>query len=316
MKSIEELKQIFLGYLNTIKYSKGSIDSYNYCLSFYQKFIKENIIDDKFNFELNTILDFKKYLDEYKNKGISLKINTIYKIMNCLKIFFSYLQENNFLLINPFCKIDKIKHIKTLPKEIPDNSEISEIIRAININTKTGYRDIAIIELLYSTGIRKNELLKLSIYDIDLNNGFIRVSGKGNKDRIIPAGKTACQYMEKYLQYSRPKLLRKNPNEQILFISNLGQKMSNQLVRLIIKKYLSQTSIKKKITAHSFRHSCATAMLKGKANIRHVQEMLGHERLSTTQIYTQVLPLDLLEVHKKTHPSWTLFDEEKNENNT
>lgn len=231
-------------------------------------------------------------------------------------MFFRYLAENDYILINPFDKVDSIKKVKTLPKNIPGEKEIVHIMKKIDISNPFGFRDRTMFEVIYSTGIRRKELAQLSVYDIDINNGFIHVvKGKRGKARIIPVGKIACTFLEKYITQIRPALLKSNVKEDALFISKYGRKLSIHAIDSRIKMWIHNANLNTHYTCHSFRHACATEMLKGKANIKYVQEMLGHSCLSSTQIYTHVLPLDLFNVHKKTHPSWILFDDEKKQRN-
>ena len=287
---------------------------YDFALEYYKNFLKSKEKNRSEYYTLQTIIEYKKYLDETKNKinltGLAeaTKINLFCK----LSFFFRYLLDNQIIFVNPFDKIDRIKKPEVLPKNIPQQEEVLKILNSIPLKTLYNYRDRTIFELAYSTGVRRMEIANLTIYDVDLNNGFIQVKlGKGRKDRIVPIGKIACDFLEYYIRKIRPKLLKENYSEQILFVDRFGKKLSLQAVHVIFRTRIAESNINKKFTCHSFRHACATEMLKGKASIKHVQEMLGHSFLSSTQIYTQTQPLDLLEVHKKTHPSWTLFEEEK-----
>jgi len=156
--------------------------------------------------------------------------------------------------------------------------------------------------VFYSTGIRRNELINLRLPDIDYHGGFVRVnSGKGSKDRVVPIGKIACRYIENYVKGVRPMLV-KDPTDNYLFLTVNGTRMSKNRVWELVKIYSKKTKIKKNITPHTFRHTCATLMLKNKANIRHIQELLGHASLDSTQVYTRVSIADLKEVHAKCHP--------------
>jgi len=310
----EKLVQFINQFLNSLtvkQYSASSIESYTLTLNRFKKYCEINKISAEKLFALQTMVDFISQLNSNEILNCPLseasKINYISK----LRMFYKYLSDNNIILLNPFDSLDKMRRPKHLPKYIPDESEINKILAQIKLNNHFGYRDRAMIELFYSTGIRRKELVNLSIYDIDLINGFIRViKGKGGKDRIIPVGKIACKHLANYINTARPWLLKnKSINEKTLFLTQYGKKFSPEWVNIRLRQYLEKAGLnKKKISCHSFRHSCATEMLKGKATIRHVQQMLGHKYLSSTQVYTQVLPLDLLDVHKRCHPSWTLFE--------
>ena len=312
MNNFEKHKNEFLNYLQTLNRSSNTISAYNFSLDYYKRFLQSNKINAGEYYSFQTIIDYKKYIDNLKNKIFftGLKENTKNQLFGKLSVFFRYLLDNQIIFVNPFDKIERIKQPSTLPKNIPGQDEILQIINGIPLKTTFNYRDRAIFELVYSCGIRRTEITNLTIYDIDLNNGFIHIKkGKCAKDRIIPVGKIACERIAYYIREIRPKMLKNNFSEQILFVDKSGKKISPQAVHVVFRSHITQANINKKCTCHSFRHACATEMLKGKASIRHVQEMLGHSYLSSTQIYTQIQPIDLLEVHKKTHPSWTLFEE-------
>ena len=310
-EKLDQYIKQFLNYLTVRQYSASTIESYTLTLNRFKKYCEINKISAEKLFALQTIIDFINQLNSNEITKQKLSEMTRINYISKLRIFFKYLVDNTIILLNPFDSIDKIHSPKRLPKYIPDESEINKILAQIKLNNHFGCRDRAMIELFYSTGIRRKELVNLSIYDVDLINGFIRViKGKGGKDRIIPVGKIACKHLANYINNARPWLLKnKSINEKTLFLTQFGKKFSPEWVNMRLRQYLEKAGLKnKKISCHSFRHSCATEMLKGKATIRHVQQMLGHTYLSSTQVYTQVLPLDLLDVHKRCHPSWTLFE--------
>ena len=180
--------------------------------------------------------------------------------------------------------------------------EILKILNQPDPDNVLGLRDKAILELLYSTGIRNQELRNLCIYDIDIANNYLRVTrGKGKKDRVIPLGEIAATYVEEYLNHSRPKLLNKKETN-ILFLTKHGRAMKNNGLIETIKKYAVKAKLEKHITPHSFRHTCATHLLKNNASLRHIQELLGHASIESTQIYTRVDISDLKRAHKRYHP--------------
>ena len=249
------------------------------------------------------IQDYQTHLYETVNsRG---EPNSVFHQNNTLKAikgFFRYLAENNYLVSDPSRDVSYARTPKRLPRSILTGPEAKKVIHAPNTKTATGYRDRAIIEVFYSTGIRRNELINLELADVDYHEGFVRVnSGKGNKDRVVPIGKIACRYIENYVKGVRPMLV-KDPTDNHLFLTINGTKISENRVWQLIKIYSKKTKIKKNITPHTFRHTCATLMLKNKANIRHIQELLGHSSLESTQVYTAVTITDLKEVHSKCHP--------------
>ena len=307
----------FLHNLKVKNYSNSTIDHYSNAFRMYYCFLEKSKTEDKNIYSLKCIVEFKKYLDSYSTKyNMILASQSKRLILTNIRCFFQYLEQQNLILTNPFHQFERTKVERTLPKNILTEQEINAILHQIDTTTKFGYRDRAMLELLYSAGVRRAELASLNLYDVDLNNGFVIINkGKGGKNRIIPIGDIACKFLEYYINAIRPKFFKDGIHDNGLFLTQFGKKISISYVGDRVKQYILKAKLNPKYSTHSFRHACATEMLKGKANIRHVQEMLGHSFLSTTQIYTHIMPLDLLEVHKLTHPSWTLFDEPKQAQN-
>lgn len=171
------------------------------------------------------------------------------------------------------------------------------------MGTLPGIRDRAILEVFYSTGIRLNELCALTIYDADLAGGMLRINkGKGSKDRVVPLGKHAVKFLREYITKVRPVFTKKNRSNRHLFVDQYGKPISDQVVSIMIRTYSKTSKIKKKVTAHTFRHTFATVLIKNSADIRAVQKMMGHSDIKTTQGYLRSLGIDIKAVHKKTHP--------------
>lgn len=223
-------------------------------------------------------------------------------MLSAVKGFTRFLKQRDFLISDPARDIPYGKTARTLPRSILTRSEARRIINAPDTGCTLGYRDRAILEVLYSSGIRKEELNNLTLNDVDYHDGFLRIiHGKGGKDRVVPLGRICCRCLENYIKSVRPELIR-DPYNTHLFLSSRGNKLSRNVVWELVKKYAKKARIKKNVSPHTFRHTCATAMLKNKADIRAVQELLGHESLDTTQIYTRVTINDLKEVHSRCHP--------------
>jgi integrase/recombinase XerD len=219
-----------------------------------------------------------------------------------VKSFTRFLREREYIVSDPARDIPYAKTPKRLPRGILTPSEARRIINAPDTKCALGYRDHTIMEVLYTTGIRKEELNGLLLADVDYHDGFLRINaGKGRKDRIVPLGKIACRYLENYIKSVRPELIR-DPYNNHLFLSARGARLSKNIVWELVKKYAAQAKIKKTVSPHTFRHTCATAMLRNKADIRAIQELLGHESLESTQVYTRVSINDLKETHKRCHP--------------
>ena len=192
---------------------------------------------------------------------------------------------------------------RRLPKHILTHEEVNRILHQTGLHGELGIRDRAIIETLYSTGIRRTEVINLKLYDADIQNGTLMIrEGKGKKDRMVPLGNRACQWIDKYMDEVRPDLVME-PDEGWLFLHEFGEPFRKNRLTDLVKKYIGAAGIDKPGACHIFRHTMATLMLDNGADIRHIQAILGHSQLSTTEIYTQVSIRKLQEVHARTHPA-------------
>jgi len=243
----------------------------------------------------NTILG---YLNNLQTKGRA--VSTISRNLAAIKSFYQYLVRERYLEKDPAAHLESPKLEKKLPK-ILTIGEVEELLRQPNTFLPTGHRDKAMLELLYATGIRVSELISLNISDINLDMGYIKCYGKGAKERIVPLGSIAAKCVQEYITKGRPKLVR-TYEEPALFVNHHGNRLTRQGFWKIIKKYAQEASINKEITPHTLRHSFATHLLENGADLRSVQEMLGHADISTTQIYTHVTKNRLKEVYDKAHP--------------
>jgi len=223
-------------------------------------------------------------------------------LMSSVRQFMKFLKERDYIICDPSRDIQYAKAPKRLPRGILTPSEARGVLHAPDTKTVIGYRDRTILEVLYSSGIRKDELNKLTRYDVDYADGFMQIiEGKDKKDRIVPIGRIACRYLENYITSVRSALIKGQPNNS-LFLSIRGNKLSKNTVWALVKKYAKKAKIRKNIYPHTFRHTCATAMLKNKADLNTIRLLLGHESLNTTQIYTHLSITDLKEIHKRCHP--------------
>jgi site-specific recombinase XerD len=263
--------------------------------------------------ELYRLMDYTKNLLEAKTEEIQqyhtalidrkLKKTTISGRINRIKGFYKYLKREGKIIYDPAESIILPPRKKELPKHIPNHSQIERLLSQPDTESLIGKRDKAILELLYTTGMRKQEVVNLDIYDIDLKakQVFIR-EGKGKKDRVVPIGSEAIKWLEKYIEIVRPRYT-KDPNEKALFISKLtAKRIKKASIYDIIERYRDNIKDGKYLSPHRIRHACAVEMLRNGANIRVIQKLLGHKRLSTTQIYTQLSPEDMKQIHNKYHP--------------
>lgn len=225
---------------------------------------------------------------------------TIARRLAALKAFYQFLLRERRINQDPTANLESPKLEKRLPKVLTVR-EVERLLAQPDPGQPAGMRDRAMLELLYATGIRVSELVSLSVVDVNLEMGYIRCSGKGAKERIVPLGSLAIQSCTEYLQGARPRLV-KHESEQALFVNHHGHRLTRQGFWKIVKKYADDAKIEKEITPHTLRHSFATHLLENGADLRSVQEMLGHADISTTQIYTHVTKGRLKEVYARTHP--------------
>jgi len=309
---MKELIDSFLDYLSVEKgMAKNTIFAYRQDLNVYLNFIEKRKITALSNVAKNDIVEFM--LAE-KTKGISA--SSISRRLAAIRMFHRFLSRERILKSDPTTLIESPK----LWKKVPDTlslKEVETLISQPNLRNYQGIRDKAILETLYATGMRVSESTDLKINNVNLDIGFLRCIGKGNKERVIPLGKKAIQSIRRYLEASREKFL--NPvrtgamrrgtsngvnkkTSEHLFISRSGSKLSRQSVWKLIKRYAKEAKIKKPIKVHTLRHSFATHLLERGADLRSVQEMLGHSNISTTQIYTHIDKDRLKTIHKMFHP--------------
>jgi integrase/recombinase XerD len=233
-------------------------------------------------------------------KDAGLSSNSISRALVAIKVFFRFLTREKLVPADVTSVIDSPRLIRPLP-EVLSLSEVEAIMEAPQVKTRQGLRDKAALEVLYATGLRVSELCGLMISNTNLEIGFIKCSGKGGKERIVPIGRTATEWVTKYMERVRPKLARSNSPGN-LFLSRLGKPLSRQSFWKMIKTYTSLAGIKREITPHTLRHSFATHLLEHGADLRSVQEMLGHANISTTQLYTHINRERLKSIHTKYHP--------------
>ena len=287
-------------YLSILKLEKNLSDntvaSYGNDINSFLQFVESRKIDDPSIIKQNHIADFFKSLKELGLSGRSAA-----RYYSSIKGFFNYLFLSKYITENPIGKISSPKLAKNLPPVLSVR-EIDLILSKPDTDNKLGLRDKAVLELLYACGTRVSELINIKISDLFFDDDVIRVFGKGSKERIIPIGSSAIMWTNKYLKESRVLLMKKTKSENYLFLNNRGTKLSRMGVWKIVDRYVKETGLEKEIHPHTFRHSFATHLLEGGADLRAVQEMLGHADISTTQIYTHIDRDYIKQVHKEFHP--------------
>ena len=285
---MKEIKD-FLNYLLIdLKYSDNTIETYRYTLEEFDMLIKKDL-------KQVTESDVEKYIQLLHKKDDPKTIN---HHLNVLTSFYNFLLIEELIEKNPIQNIDKLKTRKKLPKVL-SKEEIIKILDVDLINTYS-YRDKAMLELMYSSGLRISELVSLKMYNLDLELGMLRVMGKGSKERMVPIGEVAIHYLNIYINEYRGLLNKKNSD--YLFLNNRGTGISRQAFFKMLQKQAVKKNIKTTFTPHTIRHSFATHMLENGADLRSIQELLGHSDISTTQIYTHVSNQLKKEKYLKYHP--------------
>ncbi len=220
-----------------------------------------------------------------------------------VRVFFKWMARKRVIRYSPAADMDLPRMEKRLPKIVLSHSQVERILNLPDLNTPLGLRDRAMLEAFYSTGLRRSELIAVKLDELYAERGLLIVNqGKGKKDRVVPIGRRALGWIKRYLEEARPVLARRKKREH-LFLARNGEALSPTGVSILVREYLTKAGITVRGACHMFRHSMATAMLENGADIRYIQEMLGHADLKTTQIYTHVNPHKLKEIHALTHPA-------------
>lgn len=301
--SLDKLAERYIEMLKVRNLAERTINARKWLLGKFLEYLQQEGITELTAISKVVIQDYQVSLyhtiNRYGRPNSAIHQNNIFA---AVKGFMRFLKDNDYIVTDPARDIPYAKLPKTLPRGILSRTEARRIINAPDTHSVIGYRDRAILEVFYTTGIRRNELCDLTLNDVDYHDGFLQIlCGKGRKDRIVPLGRIACRYLENYIKSVRQELIR-DPYNSHLFLSSRGNKLSKTGVWELVKKYAKAAKIKKNVHPHTFRHTCATDMLKNKADIRTVQELLGHESLESTQVYTKITIDDLKAVHHRCHP--------------
>lgn len=247
---------------------------------------------------------YARYLHHLrKDDGQPLHVESQYNELSGLRCFFRFLARKNYILYSPAQDLELPKLGHRLPRATLTHEEAERVLAQPDVTTDLGVRDRAILETLYSTGIRRSELVRLCLFDLDVGRGTLAVrQGKGKKDRIVPIGERALDWIERYLRDVRPQLVV-DASEQTLFVTAYGLPISSDSLSYHVTNYIEAADVGKKGSCHLFRHTMATLMLERGADVRIIQEILGHASLDATQIYTHLSITHLKQVHDETHPS-------------
>jgi integrase/recombinase XerD len=277
--------------------SENTIISYKNDLTVFITFLKNDFnVDDPEEISYTHVSSFFQLLFELELTGSSAA-----RYLSSLRGFFKFLFHNNYITKNPVDKIEAPKRKKNIP-EVLTIPEMETVLSKPDTKEKLGLRDKALLEIMYACGLRVSEVINLKVSNLYFNEEIIRVFGKGSKERLVPIGRSAVKWITKYMAESRPLLVKKTLSENYLFLNNRGTKLSRMGIWKITDRYFKEADINKDVHPHTFRHSFATHLIEGGADLRAVQEMLGHADISTTQIYTHIDRDYIKQVHKDFHP--------------
>ena len=285
-------------------YSARTIENRELYLRYFIEWCEERGLSRPQDITKPILERYQRYLFHYRKKnGEPLSTRSQHTHIVPVRAYFKWLTRENYILYNPASEIDLPRLEKRLPKHVLNQQEAELILSQPDLTTAFGIRDRAILETLYSTGIRRMEVIHINLYDIDAERGTLMVrQGKGKKDRMVPIGERALQWITKYRDEIRPELMMPN-DDGTLFLTNLGEAFTRNRMTQLVRDYVKSADIGKEGSCHLFRHTMATLMLENGADIRFIQAMLGHANVSTTQIYTQVSIRQLKEIHTATHPA-------------
>ena len=293
------MQEILPRYLNHLLIERGvaqnTLEAYRRDLRRYFQFLQQKDITKLQEVEPEVIIE---YLVQIKSEGLSA--NSMNRALAALRGLYKYLIQEKIIGQSPLVNIELAKVWMRLPDTI-SKEEMNVILIQPGNQTAAAMRDTAMLELLYATGIRVSELINLTMNSVNWQVGFLVVMGKGSKERIVPIGKTAYDCTRFYVDKARPKLMQKKITD-VLFLNRFGTKFTRQGLWKIVIRYAKKAGLQKKIHPHTFRHSFASHLLEGGADLRMVQVMLGHADISTTQIYTHITRDRLKEIHAKYHP--------------
>ncbi len=307
--SLDTALASFVEAMKVRRFSPATLASYQGSLAAFFNYLRSTGIDDVREVSRQTIADYQLWL-----AGKPYTDWTRVARLQAVRRFFEHLEKTDALLVNPCAGMMLPKVEKRLPRNVLTPEEAKALLNVPNTQTKIGIRDKAILEMFYSTGIRLEEMTRLTVHDVDHRNGFVRVNkGKFAKDRVVPLGRKACDYVREYLDKVRLEWVKaanragheQAVDERALWLSckHPHGPLKSQMVEVMVKQYARRAGLQKKVTPHVWRHTCATHLAADGANMIYVQRLLGHRSLRTTQIYARVAVPELKQTHRRAHPA-------------
>jgi integrase/recombinase XerD len=309
---LEIMMRDYLQSLAIQNYSEQTIGNREFLLRQFIQWCQERGIVDPVEVTRPVLERYQRYLFLYRKKnGEPMSFRSQHSRLVPLRMWFRWMTRRNHLLHNPASELELPRLGQPLPRNILSAREVEQILQLCDVADSIGLRDRAVIEVLYSTGIRRGEIVALKLYDLSLDRGVLLVrQGKGKKDRYVPIGERAIAWLEKYLREARPQLAIE-PDDMTVFLTAQGEPFSRDHMTSNMKARIDAAKLGKTGACHLFRHTMATLMHENGADIRFIQEILGHVKLETTQIYTHVSIRTLQQVHASTHPAAMLGHSER-----
>ena len=299
---IKDMIALYLKHLKTLGRSPYTIRGARYGLGELARFLRAEGVHHLEDLTGDVIEEYQQELAfRFTAKGKPLSSRSQAQHLGVVKGFTRFLKEKDYLVHDPGESVKLPKKPKRLPRTILSTTEVKRLRKAPNVRTNRGYRNRIVLEILYDTAIRRAEIANIKLTDLDLDAGYIHIRGKGDKDRVVPLSRRVCVLARNYILMVRPNFLN-GDDPGHLILNRWGQKMDPNGIWAVVKRCALLSGIKKNVTTHTFRHTCATHMLKAGAPVRHLQEMLGHESLESTELYTHVTINDLKEIHAQYHP--------------
>ena len=298
MTFVESIASL-LADLRLRNYSPATLKHYGDQLKRFEEWLPEEHLRDLRRVTRDDIDSYQRYIrsEPIGNETQALRLRAV-------KRLFDHLTAAGQLLLHPAEHVIEIRRRDRLPKAVLTVKQVARLIEAPDVTMPLGIRDRALLETMYGTAIRVGELEKVFVADIKLSEQILDIrEGKGGKERIVPLGQTATQWVQRYLDEVRPALVRNRPYERALFVTQVGKPLKQTQIREILRKYQRQCHLRKSVSPHGLRHACATHLLQAGADIRAIQELLGHTKLDSTTIYTRVMPIDIKAVHQAYHPT-------------
>lgn len=302
--TLEGELQRYLASLEVRNYSKGSLDGARYRIRPFIEWANERDLSKPEDITLSLLESYQRHLHRHRksSNGNPLTANTQRGYISVLKLYFAWMTKQKTITANPASELELPRPEKFLQQEALSHNQVRQLLNLPDLSDPLGLRDRVILETFYSTGIRRSELATLEVTDLNYERQTLRIrQGKGKKDRIVPLGENTLVWLTRYLEEARPKLALHESRS--LFLSVYGDPFNPDTLSQMVSRWIRKIEIGRSGSCHLLRHTCATHMLENGADIRYIQQLLGHEKLDTTALYAQVSIVKLKQVHARTHPS-------------